>query len=42
MKRFNLNKLNDVAVKEQCQVYISNRFAALEHLGGSGGGCGRQ
>jgi len=32
MKRVNLKKLNDVEVKEQYQVKISNRFAALENL----------
>jgi hypothetical protein len=28
-ERFNLRKLNDMEVKEQCQVKISNRFSAL-------------
>jgi hypothetical protein len=32
MERFNLKKLNEVEGKEQCQVEISNRFAALENL----------
>jgi hypothetical protein len=32
MKRVNLKKLNDVEVKEQYQVKISNSFAALENL----------
>jgi hypothetical protein len=32
MERFNLKKLIDVAVKEQNQVKMSNRFAALENL----------
>jgi hypothetical protein len=32
MERFNLKKLNDVKVKEQYQVKISSRFAALENL----------
>jgi hypothetical protein len=32
MDRFNLTKLYDVEVKEQCQVKISNRFATLENL----------
>jgi hypothetical protein len=32
MARFNLKKLNDVEVKEQYQVIISNMFAALENL----------
>jgi hypothetical protein len=27
----NLRQLNDVEVKEQCQVKISNRFATLEN-----------
>jgi hypothetical protein len=31
MERFNLKKLNDVEVKEQYKVKISNRSAALEH-----------
>jgi hypothetical protein len=30
MERFNFQKLNDVEVKEEYQVKISNRFAALE------------
>jgi Tfp pilus assembly protein PilO len=33
MERFDLKKLNDVEVKEQYQLKISNRFAALENLG---------
>jgi hypothetical protein len=32
MERFNLVKLNNAEVKEQIQVKISNRFAALENL----------
>jgi hypothetical protein len=32
MKGFNLRKLNDVEVKEQYQVKISNKFAVLEDL----------
>jgi hypothetical protein len=32
MDRFNLRKQNNVHVKEQYQVKISNRFAALENL----------
>jgi hypothetical protein len=32
VERFNLQKASDVAVKEQYQVKISNRFAALENL----------
>jgi len=30
--RFNLKKLNDEEVKEQYEVKISNRFAAMENL----------
>jgi hypothetical protein len=36
MQRFNLNKLNNVEVKKQYQVKISNRFTALENMGGGG------
>jgi hypothetical protein len=32
MERFNLKRLNDMVVKEQNQVKISNRFVALENL----------
>jgi hypothetical protein len=32
MERFNLNNLNEVEVKEQYRVVISNSFAALENL----------
>jgi Tfp pilus assembly protein PilO len=32
MERFNLKKLNDMEVKDQYQVKISNRFVALENL----------
>jgi hypothetical protein len=32
VKRFNLNKLNNVEIQEQYQVKISNRFVALENL----------
>jgi hypothetical protein len=32
MERFNLRKLNNVAVIEQYQVKISNRFATLKNL----------
>jgi hypothetical protein len=32
MRKFNLKKLNYVALKEQYEVKISNRFAALEYL----------
>jgi hypothetical protein len=31
MQRFDLRKLNDAKVKEQYQVKITNRFAALEN-----------
>jgi hypothetical protein len=32
MERFNLKKLNDVEVKEQSQVKMSNILASLENL----------
>jgi hypothetical protein len=32
MERFHLKKLNDMEVKEQYQVDISNMFAALQNL----------
>jgi hypothetical protein len=32
MERFNLKKLNDVKVKEEFQVKITNSFVALENL----------
>jgi len=32
MQRFNLRKLNEPEVKEQYQIEITNRFAALENL----------
>jgi glycine betaine/choline ABC-type transport system substrate-binding protein len=32
MDNFNIKKLNDAEVKEQYQLKISNRFAALENL----------
>jgi hypothetical protein len=32
IEKFNVKKLNDVEVKQQYQVKISNRFAALENL----------
>jgi hypothetical protein len=38
MERFNLKKPNDVEVKVLYHVKISNRFAALENLGGGGSG----
>jgi hypothetical protein len=31
-KRFNLKKLNDLDVRKQYQIEITNRFAALENL----------
>ena len=31
-KRFNLSKLNDMEVRKQYQINITNRFAALENL----------
>jgi len=31
-QRFNLGKLNKLEVKKQCQIEITNRFAALENL----------
>ena len=31
-ERFNLRKLNELEVKKQCQIEITNRFAALENL----------
>jgi hypothetical protein len=31
-EKFNLQKLNDMVVKEQYQVKVSNQFAALENL----------
>jgi hypothetical protein len=34
MKRFNLNNLNEEEVKEQYQLTIKNKFAALENLRG--------
>jgi hypothetical protein len=30
--RFNLRKLNDLEVRKQCQIEITNRFAALENI----------
>jgi hypothetical protein len=32
VERFNIKKLNEVEVIEQCRVEISNGFAALENL----------
>jgi len=31
-KRFNLSKLNELEVRKQYQIEITNRFAALENL----------
>jgi len=31
-ERFNLRKLNELEVKKQCQIEISNRSAELENL----------
>jgi hypothetical protein len=31
-QRFNLSKLNDLEVRKQYQIDITNRFAALENL----------
>ena len=31
-ERFNLRKLNELKVRKQYQIYITNRFAALENL----------
>jgi hypothetical protein len=36
MDRFNVNKLNEGGVKEQYQVTIRNKSAALENLTGTG------
>jgi hypothetical protein len=35
VERFNLRKLNELEVRKQCQIKISNRFAALENLSDS-------
>ena len=35
MGRFNLRKLNELEVRKQCRIKISDRFAALENLNGS-------
>jgi len=34
-ERFNLRKLNELEVRKQYQIEITNRFAALENLNGS-------
>jgi len=31
-ERFNLRKLNELEVRKQCQIEITNRFATLENL----------
>jgi len=31
-ERFNLRKLNELEVRKQCQIEISNRFAKMENL----------
>jgi glycine betaine/choline ABC-type transport system substrate-binding protein len=36
MEKFNVKKLNEGAVKDQYQVTIRNKFAALENLEDSG------
>jgi hypothetical protein len=35
MERFNLRKLNELEVRKQYQIKISNRFAVLENLSDS-------
>jgi len=35
VERFNLRKINDLEVKKQYQINMSNRFAALENLSDS-------
>ena len=32
MERFNLRKLNELAVRKKYQIKLSNRFATLENL----------
>jgi hypothetical protein len=32
VERFNLKKLNELEVRKQCQIKISNRFTALDNL----------
>ena len=32
VERFNVSKLNELEVRKQCQIKISNRFTALENL----------
>jgi hypothetical protein len=34
-KRFNLRKLNELEVRKQYQIEITNRFTALDNLSGS-------
>jgi hypothetical protein len=35
VERFNVRKLNELVVKKQYQIEISNRFAALENISDS-------
>ena len=35
MERFNLRKLNEMEVRKQCQIKISNRFATLKNFSDS-------
>jgi hypothetical protein len=37
VERFNLSKLNELEVRKQYQIMISNRFAALKKLNDSEG-----
>jgi hypothetical protein len=32
MEKFNIRKLNDMEVRKECQVEISNRFTAVEYF----------
>jgi hypothetical protein len=32
LERFNFRKLNELEVRKQCQIKITNRLAALENL----------
>ena len=36
MGRFNLRKLNELEVKKQYQIEITNRFAAFRNIGDDG------
>jgi hypothetical protein len=42
MERFNLKQLNEEEAKEQCQVTIKNKFAALENLDKDGDSIGHE